>query len=183
MFIPIWMIILIAVLVITLVFVLIFITFSKINKTYELMKKLGNRLEKMSSNLKLYAEKVSSEPKSVDKSEFNEDSFTTLLFIWFRNINTCMAFFTLMLPAVSFFLSKVCNLDINKSDMIIVFVVIGILLMGILIWKMMVDRKRIIKNRRMEILAISVLVFLAAFIGFSLVNLAAKLIFDSLILM
>lgn len=94
-----------------------------------------------------------------------------------------MAFFTLMLPAVSFFLSKVCNLDINKSDMIIVFVVIGILLMGILIWKMMVDRKRIIKNRRMEILAISVLVFLAAFIGFSLVNLAAKLIFDSLILM
>jgi hypothetical protein len=47
----------------------------------------------ISSNSKLYTEKVSSEPKSVNKSEFNEDTVFTVLLTYVRDINACVVFY------------------------------------------------------------------------------------------
>lgn len=167
MFIPIWMIILIAVLVITLVFVLIFITFSKINKTYELMKKLGNRLEKMSSNLKLYAEKVSSEPKSIDKSEFNEDKVFTVLLTYVRDINACVVFFTLTMSAALFFLLKQDGLKDNIFNNIIwnISFIIGYIPTLALLFKLINNGAKI---RGFGVFVFFIIVFLVTLLVFSL---------------
>lgn len=167
MFIPIWMIILIAVLVISLVLVLTLITFSKINKTNELIKKLDNRLEKMSSNLKLYAEKVRSEPKSVDKSEFNEDKVFTVLLTYVRDINACVVFFTLTVSAALFFLFKKDGLDINIGNNIIwnIASILGFIPAVILLFKLI---RNGIKIRGWRIVGFSIIVFLVTLLVFSL---------------
>ncbi|OCG77955.1 hypothetical protein [Gilliamella sp. Occ4-3] len=167
MFIPIWVIVIIALLVISLVFFLILITFSKINKTNELMKKLDNRLEKISSNLKLYAEKVSSEPKSFDKPEFNEDKVFTVLLTYVRDINACVVFFTLTVSAALFFLLKQDGLKDNVFNNIIqtISFIVGYIPTLALLFKLINNGAKI---RGCGVFAFFIIVFLVTLLVFSL---------------